>query len=366
MTVHIGAHDIGPDHPPFVIAEAGVNHNGDPAMALRLVRVAAESGADAVKFQTFEPGSLATADAEQAAYQRTASAARSQREMLEGLRLPPDSWRELAAEAERREIVFLSTPFDRSSLDLLLELDPPALKVGSGDLTNAPLLRDVGGCGKPVILSTGMGTLAEVEAALTELRAAGATNIVLLHCVSMYPAPIEDLNLRAIDTLRGRFGVPVGFSDHSIGLVAPPLAVAAGAVLIEKHLTLDRSLPGPDHAASLVPAELACMVEDVRRAWSAMGTGAKEPRPGEQEVMRVARRSLVAVRDLPAGHRLGSDDLAARRPGFGVSPMRIDELLGRLLAIDVPADQLLRPGDLDPPLSDVPDGPSVPRREQTA
>lgn len=350
MTLVIGSREIGPDLRPFVIAEAGVNHNGDPDMAQRLVEAAAGAGADAVKFQTFDARSLATASAERAAYQRGAGKVVSQRTMLAELELPRDSWAGLAAHAEQHGILFLSTPFDRASVDLLAGLRLPAMKIGSGDLTNALLLRAVARLGVPVILSTGMGTIDEVDAALALLRTAGVSSVALLHCASIYPAPVEELNLRAIDTLRERFGVPVGFSDHTDGLLAPILAVGRGAVIIEKHLTLDRSLPGPDHAASLEPDELARMVGDVHAAWSALGDGVKAPRPAEREIMRVARRSLVAVRDLEAGHAIGPADLDARRPGTGISPMRVDELVGRRLARAVAEDQIVLPEDLDPPI----------------
>lgn len=350
----IGRRAIGQDHPPFVIAEAGVNHNGDPDLARQLIDAAADSGADAVKFQTFEAGSLATADAEPAAYQRTSAAGVSQLGMLRGLELPRSAWPDLAAHAGRREIIFLSTPFDEPSVDLLAGLGLPAVKIGSGDLTNALLLRAVGRLGLAVILSTGMGTLEDVEAALHELNTAGAESVALLHCASIYPAALADVNLRAIDTLRDRFGVAVGFSDHTVGLLASVLAVGRGAVIIEKHLTLDRTMPGPDHAASLEPAEFAGLVVQVRDAWSALGDGAKRPRPAELEIMRVARRSLVTRRALPAGHVLEASDLDAKRPGTGISPMQVDLVVGRRLSAPVRADHLLRAGDVEPPLEPAP------------
>lgn len=346
----IGGRAIGREHPPFVIAEAGVNHNGDPGLARRLIDAAVDAGADAVKFQTFQAGSLATADAERAAYQRTAADAAPQLGMLRSLQLPESAWPDLAAHAGRRQITFLSTPFDQPSIDLLAGLGLPAMKIGSGDLTNALLLRAVGRLGTPVILSTGMGTLQDVAAAMHELQAAGAGSVALLHCASIYPAELEDVNLRAIDTLRDRFGVPVGFSDHTVGSLAAVLAVGRGAVIIEKHLTVDRGLPGPDHAASMEPAEFARMVVEVREGWGALGDGAKQPRPAELEIMRVARRSLVTRRALPAGHVVQVGDLDAKRPGTGISPMQVDAVVGRRLAVAVVEDHLLRPRDLEPPL----------------
>jgi N-acetylneuraminate synthase/N,N'-diacetyllegionaminate synthase len=350
MTFTIGGRVVAADQPPFVIAEVGVNHDGRLDQALRLVDAAADAGADAVKFQTFRAASLATADAELAAYQRSGADADSQRAMLERLELPPEAWSALAHRAGERGIAFLSTPFDPESVALLAGLGVPAMKVGSGDLTNAILLRAVGGTRLPTILSTGMGTLEEVAAAVRVLRDAGTAEIAVLHCASIYPAPIDDLNLRAMETLAVELGLPVGFSDHSDGLVAPVAAVARGALIVEKHITLDRSLPGPDHAASLDPPAFERMVGEIRSAWEALGDGSKQPRPAEAEIMRVARRSLVASRDLDEGHVLSIDDLDARRPGTGLSPMRVDELVGRRLTHSLRTEQLLLPDDVDPPL----------------
>lgn len=349
-SIEVAGRTIGPGHAPFVIAEAGVNHNGDPELARRLIDAAADAGADAVKFQTYEATALATAQAERAAYQRDPSGSDSQLAMLQQLELARGSWAELAAHAAVRGIVFLSSPFDVPSVDLLAGLGVPAFKIGSGDLTNAMLLRAVARHRRPVLLSTGMGTLEDVDAALAELRSGGAEQVALLHCVSIYPAELEDVNLRAIDTLRDRFDVPVGFSDHTVGLLASIVATGRGAALIEKHLTLDRSLPGPDHAASLTPATFAELIDAIGRTWTALGDGVKRPRDGEREIMRVARRSLVTSRPLSAGHVLTLDDLDAKRPGTGLSPMMIDTVVGRRLAGDLEGDHVLRPTDVDPPI----------------
>ncbi len=338
---------VDASRPPYLVAEAGVNHNGDMRLALELIEAAAAAGADAVKFQTFRAASLATAGTARAAYQR-ASGGTSQLEMLRELELPADGWSRLARRAEELGIVFFSTPFDGPSVDMLAELGIPVFKVGSGDLTNALLLRAVAAHGLPVILSTGMGTLDDVDRAVQELRDGGAGSVALLHCASLYPAPEAEVNLRAIGTLRERFGEPIGFSDHTTGLTAPVVATALGARIIEKHLTLDQGLPGPDHAASLEPAAFGRLVEGVRTAWTTLGDGRKEPRPGEQEMMRAARRSLVTARALSAGHRLEMADLDAKRPGTGISPMDVEGVLGRRLAVDVEADHLLQPSDLDP------------------
>lgn len=348
-TFRIADRDIGHGTRPFIIAEAGVNHNGDLALALRLVDAGAQAGADAVKFQTFHAASLATVGAEQAKYQRTGTSTGSQLEMLRAIELRTDDWQRLADRARERGITFLSTPFDVASVELLARLEVPAFKVGSGDLTNAILLRAVGRQRRPVILSTGMGTLDEVGAGVEELRRAGATDVALLHCTSAYPAALADLNLRAMETLAQRFGLVVGLSDHSQGLLAPIAATARGAAIVEKHLTLDRGMSGPDHAASLDPADFGAMVRQIRDTWNTLGNGAKEPRPAELETIRLARRSLVTTDELPAGHVLTASDLDAKRPGTGISPMHVDAIVGRRLQVAVEADHLLEPPELDPP-----------------
>lgn len=343
----IAGRAIGPGEPTFVIAEIGVNHNGDPELAARLIDAAVAAGADAVKFQAFEAASLATAGAERAAYQLSADGA-SQLDMLQALELPASAWPQLAERTRRAGAIFLATPFDEPSLETLARVGVPAIKIGSGDVTNALLLRAVGRLRQPVILSTGMATLEEVAAAVEELRRHGSGPIALLHCASVYPAPMEEVNLRAMDTLRDRFGDPVGFSDHTIGATAALAAVARGATILEKHLTLDRTMPGPDHAASMEPDAFADLVASIRAVTSALGDGVKAPRQPEREIMRVARRSLVAARALPAGHVLTAGDLAAKRPGTGISPMAIDRLLGRRLVRDLETDELLRPEDMAP------------------
>jgi N,N'-diacetyllegionaminate synthase len=328
--------------PAFVIAEAGVNHNGDLELAHRLVDAAADAGADAVKFQTFRTDALVSQAAPKARYQvETTGEGESQRAMLARLELSAEAHATLRDHAARRGLVFFSTPFDEASADLLDGLGVELLKVPSGEVTNVPLLRHVAAKGRPVLLSTGMCTLDEVGAAVAELRAAGDPPLAILHCVSAYPAPVEDTNLRALDTLRARFGVPVGLSDHSLGIEIALAAVARGAAVLEKHLTLDTALPGPDHRASLAPAEFAGLVRGVRAIEVALGDGAKRPMPSELDTRAVARRSLVAARSLPAGHRLGREDVAVKRPGTGISPAELPAVLGRRLARSVAADELL-------------------------
>lgn len=334
---------IGTSFPPYVVAEAGVNHNGSPELAGRLIDAAADAGADAVKFQTFTADALAIADAPQAEYQRARGAAAGQRAMLSGLELPIDALAALRDHASRRGITFLSTPFDLASLDVLLALDVPAVKIGSGDLTNALLLRAAAAAGRPLLLSTGMATAREVGAALDVV---GEVPVVLLQCTSAYPCPMEDANLRAIVGLREEFGCETGFSDHTLGIAAAIAATALGASVIEKHLTLDRSMAGPDHAASLEPAAFAELVSGVRAAHQALGDGVKAPRPIEADLLRVARRSLVLKSDLPEGHLLRVADLDAKRPAAGINPMEIDRVVGRRLRRAVAADVPLHDSDL--------------------
>jgi N-acetylneuraminate synthase len=338
----LGRRQVGGGAPCLVIAEAGVNHNGDPALALELVRAAAEAGADAVKFQTFRAADLVTEQARKAAYQAANTGADgSQLEMLRQLELPEADLHRLKDEAERLGLVFLSSPFDDASADLLAGLGVEGFKLGSGEITNLPFLARLAGLGRPLIISTGMATLDEVEDAAATVRAHGDPPVAWLHCVSSYPAPVAESNLRAMDSLRLALGGPVGMSDHSDGWTVALAAVARGAQVIEKHLTLDRSMPGPDHAASLEPDAFARMVIQIREVESALGDGVKAPADCERDTAAVARRSLVAARDLAAGTVLTARDLAAKRPAGGISPACIDQVAGRLLAKPLAADELL-------------------------
>ena len=348
--VQIGKRLVGGDEPPMIIAEAGVNHDGSIERARQLVHAAAESGADAVKFQTFHADAIASATAAQAAYQQERAPSASQREMLRGLELPDDAWPVLRDDATSHGLLFLSTPFDVRSARLLADLGVEAFKVGSGDLTNLVLLRVLAAIGRPLLVSTGMATIAEVDAAVADLRAHGDPPLVLLHCTSAYPAAVSDANLRAIAVMRERYGVPIGYSDHTLGTGAAVLAATLGAAVIEKHLTLYQAAPGPDHAASLEPAGFVAMVHAVREAAAALGSGEKEPAAAELETRSVVRRSLVAARAVPAGHELTTEDLDALRPADGISPLRLDEVVGRRAARDLAPGQPLLPGDLDPPL----------------
>ncbi len=329
----------------FVIAEAGVNHGGSLDAALALVDAAAEAGADAVKFQSFRTELLVRPDAPQAAYQARNAPAATQAEMLRALELSEDAHRRIAAHCADARITFLSTPFDRPSLDLLVELGVPRLKVASGELTNGPMLLAMARTGLPIIVSTGMATLDEIGEALGVIAVGrdGADaaprgnvraewtarvtsdpslvgDVTMLHCTSSYPAPPDSVHLRAMGTLADRFGLPVGYSDHTEGTAVAVAAVARGAVVIEKHLTLDRTLAGPDHAASLEPGGFVTLVRDIRAVEMALGAAKKRTDPAEADVRVVARRSLVAARDLDPAGVIGPDDLLALRPGGGLSP----------------------------------------------
>lgn len=345
--VEIGNRKVGPNQPIFIVAEAGVNHNGNPETARRLVDAAAAAGADAVKFQTFKAERLATLAAPKAAYQVESSPSReSQLEMLRRLELSEKDHRELIAYCREKEILFLATPFEEESADFLESLNLPAFKIPSGELTNLPFLAHVARKGRPMIVSTGMATLEEVERGVRTIRENGAPELILLHCVSNYPADPAEVNLRALATLWEAFQVPVGYSDHTPGIEIALAAAALGAVLIEKHFTLDRTLPGPDHRASLEPAELMDMVQGIRRIESALGHGEKVPAPAEAAISAVARKSLVAARDLPAGTVLARSDVAIKRPGTGIPPADLQRVLGKKIHRNLACDELFTWGDL--------------------
>ncbi len=317
----------------LIIAEAGVNHNGDIAMARALVRVAAAAGANMVKFQTFSASKIAAAHAPKAQYQRAATGTeQSQQDMIAALELSRADHTVLLRECEDAGIAFFSTGFDEESVDLLVELGTDRIKVPSGEITNLPLLRHIAGKHLPVILSTGMANLGEIEAAVDVLEAGGAVraDLTILHCNTEYPTPMRDVNLRAMPAIGAALGTAFGYSDHTSGIEVAIAAVALGASVIEKHFTLDRALPGPDHAASLEPGELAAMVRAVRNVELALaGDGIKRPSPSEISNRAIARKSLVAARAIAAGEVFSADNLTAKRPGTGISPMCWDEVIGR-------------------------------------
>ncbi len=328
----------------LVIAEAGVNHNGDLALAHRLVAAAADAGADVVKFQTFSAAHLATSRAPKADYQALAAdREESQYDMLVRLALTREMHVSLMAHCAARGIGFFSTAFDEPSLDMLIDLDLAYFKVSSGEITNLLLLRKLGRLGKPLIVSTGMADMEEIGAALHVLQEAGSPrgNITLLHCTTAYPAPMADVNLRAMLALRDTFGVTVGYSDHTVGTEIAIAATALGASVIEKHFTMDRTLPGPDHRASLEPDELRAMVTAIRHVERAMGDGIKRPSPSEIVNKAAARKSLVACRPIRAGEVFDASNVTAKRPGTGLSPMKWDHVTGHRAPRDFAVDEMI-------------------------
>jgi N,N'-diacetyllegionaminate synthase len=342
VSVNIAGHAIGFGHPCFIIAEAGVNHNGDLALTRRLIDVAVEAGANAVKFQTYKTELVMSRLAPKASYQlETTDASESQFEMAKALELPADAFALLMAYCEERDILFLSSPFDDESVDLLAGIGVAAFKIPSGEITNLPLLAHVARQGKPMIVSTGMSDLGEVETAVETIRECNNSEIILLHCLSNYPADPASANLRAMLTMSGAFDTPVGYSDHTPGLEVALAAVAMGASVIEKHFTLDRNMPGPDHLASLEPEELAGLVRGIRTVESALGDGRKQPAFAERNTADVARKSLVAACFIPTGTVLTEDLIAIKRPGTGLPPVMRADLIGRSVRTDVPEDALL-------------------------
>ena len=345
----------------FVIGEIGVNHNGDLAMARQLIDVAADAGADAVKFQTFSAEKLVTRTARQADYQARnlgSAEGESQFAMLQALELSADELRACHAHCRERGVLFLSTPFDEDAADLLEAVGVEGFKVGSGDLTHLPMLAHIAQKGLPMIVSTGMANLGEVERAVRTVEAAGDPPLAILHCVSDYPAEAADCNLAAMNTLAQAFGRVVGWSDHTLGDAVSVAAVARGARILEKHFTLDTNLPGPDHKASLPPAAFKDLVAKVRQVEAAIGDGIKRPRASERATARVARRSVVSARAVARGETLREADLAIKRPGTGFAPDRLSEIVGRRAARDIAADTVLAPADLgEVVLGEIADSP---------
>jgi N,N'-diacetyllegionaminate synthase len=327
----------------FIIAEAGVNHDGDVDRARALIDIAATSGADAVKFQTYDVDALVETGTAKAAYQVDPDApAETQAEMLRRLALGHDDFRTLQRYCSDKGIVFLSTPFDPASADFLETLDMPMFKVPSGEVTNTPFLAHLAAKGRPMIVSTGMSDMEEVAAAVAAIKDAGDPPLTLLHCVSAYPADAADVNLRAMQSLAARFGVPVGYSDHTLGTEIAIAAAALGARVIEKHFTIDRNAPGPDHKASLEPDELIGMVAAIRNVESALGNGEKKPMPVEAEIARIARKSLFAACDIAVGEVLSASMIAVRRPGHGMPPTALGTVIGRRTTQAIPAGTPLR------------------------
>ena len=328
----------------LIIAEAGVNHNGDIDIAKKLIDVAAEASADLVKFQTFNADRLVTESASKAEYQKTSGDGNeSQYTMLKNLELTEAMHRELIAHCALRGIGFFSTGFDIESIDMLVSFGQELFKIPSGEITNLPYLRHIGKLGKKVILSTGMSSMDEIESAIKALEESGTprARITVLHCTTAYPAPMPDINLRAMQSMRTKFGVDVGYSDHTLGIEISLAAVALGATVIEKHFTLDRTLPGPDHKSSLEPRELKSLIEGIRNIEIALGDGVKRPMPSELENRDVSRKSIVASQEINPGQKFTEENLITKRPGSGISPMKWDQLLLKSAHRKFFADELI-------------------------
>ena len=329
----------------LIIAEAGVNHNGSIESAKKLIDVAAEAGIDFVKFQTFKAEALVTQTADKAKYQKELTGEdESQFEMIKKLELDRQSHEELIEYCNSKDIRFLSTAFDHKSIEMLSELDIPLYKIPSGEITNLPYLRHIGRMGKPIIMSTGMSTLDEVRYALNVLLEIGAKKdqITILHCNTEYPTPMEDVNLKAMVTIRDELDINIGYSDHTLGIVVPIAAVAIGATVIEKHFTLDRTLPGPDQAASLEPDELNAMVTSIRNIEKAMGDGVKKPSSSETKNIPIARKSIVAKTTIKKGELFTEENLTVKRPGSGISPLEWDNVITKIAKHDFEIDDLIR------------------------
>jgi N,N'-diacetyllegionaminate synthase len=329
----------------YIIAETGINHNGNIELAYKLVDTAVDAGANAVKFQTFKAEKVISKFAQKAEYQKkTTGQEESQLEMVKKLELTFDDFIKLKKYCSKRKIDFLSSPFDLNSIDFLYNQNIGSIKVPSGEITNLPYLRHVGSLGKPVIMSTGMATLEEVRTALNVLVEVGAEKdqITVLHCNTEYPTSMEDVNLTAMLTMRDELGVAVGYSDHTLGIEIPVAAVTLGATIIEKHFTLDRTQPGPDHAASLEPDELKAMVTAIRNIEKAMGNGVKKPSPSETKNISIVRKSIVAKKPIKKGEQFSENNLTVKRPGTGISPMEWDTVIGEAATCDYKIDDLIR------------------------
>lgn len=338
----IGGRPVGPGEPAYVIAEVGANHNRDIAIARRLIDVAADSGADAVKFQTYSGARIYSRKTPKFSYLEGISD-KSPADLLEEISLPREWQGELNDYARSRGIQFFSSPFDHEAVAELDRIDVPVLKIASFEIVDLPLIERAAETGRPLLISTGMANMEEIAEALAAAESGGAGAVGLMQCTSLYPAPEDAANLRAMETMRARFGVPVGLSDHTEGIAVPVAAAALGSAFVEKHLTLDRSMKGPDHPFAIEPPELAEMVRGIRAAEAALGDGRKEGPSAEEseEMYRLGRRSLIATRDLPAGTALERDMITVKRPGYGIAPKHLDEVLGRRLRADVEEDDIL-------------------------
>ncbi|MCK5044569.1 N-acetylneuraminate synthase [Candidatus Parcubacteria bacterium] len=344
--IRIRNKSIGEESPCFIIAEAGVNHNGDLGLAKKLIIAAKQAGADAIKFQTFKAEDLVSKSAKMADYQKkNIGRKESQLEMLKKLELSNSNFRELKKYCDEKNIIFLSTAHTEDAVDFLNPLIP-AYKVGSGDLTNLPFLEKIARKKKPIILSTGMAVLNEIKEALEAIKKTGNSKIILLHCTTNYPCPLEEANLRAIQTMEKEFNLPVGYSDHTSGIMVSVTAVATGAVVIEKHFTLDRNLSGPDHKASLEPDDLKKMVKEIRDVEKVLGSAIKKPSKSEEKIKKVARKSIVAKTDILKNTKITKEMLIIKRPGTGILPKHFNKVINRIVKKNIKQDALIEFKDL--------------------
>ena len=342
--IKIGNRIVGEGEPCFIVAEAGVNHNGDIKIAKKLIDAAKEAGADAVKFQTFKAEKLVTKDTDMAEYQKeNIGRMETQFDMLKKLELEEDDFFELKKYCDKKGIIFLSTPHSNEwSVDLLEKLGVEAYKIGSGDLTNIPFLEYAAKIGKPIIISTGMANMEEVKEAVETIKNTGNDKIVVLHCTTDYPCDLNDVNLRAMEKMRRELGALVGYSDHTVGITTPIAAVSLGAVLIEKHFTLDRNMEGPDHKASIEPHELKRMVEEIRKIEKVMGNWEKKPTAKEIEIIKLMRKSLVSTRKLKRGDVIRREDVVIKRPGTGIEPKYLNDVIGKRVKKDIEKDDVIK------------------------
>jgi sialic acid synthase SpsE len=345
----IGTHPVGPGHPCYVIAEAGSNHNRDLVTAMRLIEVAAQARADAVKFQTYTAEGLYSRRTPDIKYLKEKGLVGDQEsvwELIKRVEIPWEWHADLARHAATCGITFFSTPFEEAAVDALEEVGVPAYKIASYEVNHLPLIERVARTGKPMLISTGMASLGDIERALDTAAAVGARDLMVMHCAVNYPPRFADLNLRAITTMREAFQIPIGWSDHTPGHTADVVAVTLGACAVEKHFTLSRAQTGPDHPFALEPDELGAMVTAIREAEDALGSSVKRVTDAEADLFRLGRRSLVAARDIPAGGELSRGDLAVKRPGFGIPVDALDQVIGRHVVRDVVSDQVLEWDDL--------------------
>jgi N,N'-diacetyllegionaminate synthase len=346
MKIKIKQKEIGGDATCFIIAEAGVNHNGSIKLAKKMVNLAKKIGADAIKFQTFKSENLVSKNIKIANYQKNNICKKeNQLKVLKKLELDYKDFIEIKKYCDKKKIIFLSTPHTDDAIDFLEPL-VPAYKIASGDLTNLPFLEKVAKKKKPIILSTGMGNLKEVKEAVKTIKKSGNNKIILLHCTTSYPCPLEDVNLRAMLTLKKEFNLPVGYSDHTLGILVPIIAVAMGAKIIEKHFTLNKSLPGPDHKASLEPKEFKEMVKSIREVEKALGSGIKKPTKSEEKIKKVVRKSIIAKIDIPKGEKIREEMLIIKRPGIGIEPKYISKIIGKIAKQEIKKDSLIKFQDL--------------------